>query len=130
MVRGLTFCGDGLGAGLGGGFSGGLITGVFAPLCGGGVTISASPVGGGLKTLGSSVGVGAGAGGLAGLASGAGGGAVAGGLARSAADAHALLPNVIARITALTKILMAHLIGVLRPHIHLYAAMIIRRDDG
>jgi hypothetical protein len=122
MVRGLTLSGDGLGAGLGGGFSGGLITGVFAPLCGGGVTISASPVGGGLKTLGSSVG----AGGLAGLASGAGRGAVAGGLARSAADAHALLPNGIARITALTKILMAHLIGVLRPHIHLYAAMMAK----
>ncbi len=118
----MTLSGEVFGVGFGAGFSGGLITGVFAPVCGGGATISASPVGGGLNTLGSSVGVGAG--GLAGLASGAG--VVAGGVAGAAVVAQALFPTAIAMIAAVTRIRMAHLINVLRPHISLYAAMMAK----
>jgi hypothetical protein len=118
-----------LGAGFGGGFSGGFITGVREPVCGGGETMSASPVGGGLKTLGSSVGVGGG--GFAGLVSGAaaGGGAqaedVAGSQAGGVDAAHATLPMAMAATAALTRIRMAHLLDVWRPH-----CVSIRGDRG
>lgn len=113
------------GAGLGGGFSGGLITGVRDALGGGGSTISASPVGGGLKTLGSSVGV-AGAG-LPGTVSGTafeGPGAqddgdVAGSQTGGVEAAQAALPIAIAtRATpaaSFTVVFMAHLISLAPP---------------
>ena len=92
-------------------------------------------MGGGLKTLGSSVGVGGG--GFAGLTSGAG--AVAGGGAQAeevegsqagGVDvAQALLPIARATAAALTAtfiwVRMAHLIHVLRPHY-----LSLRVDDG
>lgn len=116
------------GDGFGGGFSGGLITGVRDPLAGGGSTISASPVGGGLKTLGSSVGI-AGAG-FTGACSGTafddGGGAhedgdVAGSQAGGVDAAQAALPIATAitaaQLPIFNVVFMAHLISLAPPRV-------------
>jgi hypothetical protein len=114
------------GAGFGGGFSGGLITGVREAFGGGVSMISVSPVGGGLKTLGSSVGVGAG--GFAfgsGVAVGGGlqaEGEVAGSQPGGVDAAHAALPIAMAMTAALTRTRMAHLLLVTRPHYALICA--------
>jgi hypothetical protein len=112
-----------------------LITGVRDPLCGGGSTNWVSPVGGGLNTLGSSVGVGGG--GLAGFVSGAGavaaGGAhadgeVAGSQAGGVDDAQAPIATAItpAPIDNFIGVRMAHLTLVLRPHTYLYASIMAK----
>jgi hypothetical protein len=120
------------GAGFGGGFSGGLITGVRDALAGGGSTISASPVGGGLNTLGSSVGVAGGVlpGGVSGTALAEGGGAqddgdVAGSQAGGVDAAQAALATAMAITAApvaiFSVVFMAHLTSVAPPPPFLYA---------
>ncbi len=116
----------GAGAGFGGGFTGGLITGVRDALGGGGSTISASPVGGGLKTLGSFVGMAGGAfvGGSSGTAFAAGGGAQAvgeeagsqaGGVDATQAAFVAAIVRTAAPRASLESIVMVHLVSVAPP---------------
>lgn len=119
ISRGLTRPGVGFGSG----FIGGLITGVREPDAGGGSTNSWSPVGGGLKTLGSSVGVGGR--GFPGFSSGTGvraGGAP--GSLRDGVDA-AQAPTAKATTAADMIVRMAHLSLAIAP-----LRVSIRADDG